>query len=460
MNYLFKNGTVATESGPINASLKVCDEKISELGLDLNENDCHVVDCTGLILFPGGVDVHTHMDLKVGTNRAVDDFYSGTVAAAFGGTTTIVDHIAFGPKGCAPSVPIHEYHSLAKDKAVIDYGFHGVLQDADDDHLNELAELKEQGISSFKIYLTYDGRLDDEKAFKVLQKAHELDLVIPVHCENHGSLTLLRQQFIEQGLTSPLYHALSRPNECEAEAVHRYLTLARMANDAPAYIVHLSTRQGLEKIRLARREGQTNIVAETCPQYLCLDQSRYQQPDGLKFVMSPPLRQKEDCQALWEGLADGSIQTVATDHCPFHYAQKKELGEHDFTKCPNGAPGVEERFTLIYSEGVHKGRLSLERFVSVISANPARAFGLYPQKGALTPGSDADIVLFDPNVTHKLTHSALHSKCDYSAYEGFEVTGKVLQVMSRGRWVVRDDQMMANPGDGKFLRRSTHVELH
>jgi dihydropyrimidinase len=454
---IIQNGLVLAEDAEAVCDLRCDDGKITRIGKNLSADgaaDCEVIDAAGKIVIPGGVDVHTHLNLDVGIAVASDDFYTGTVAAALGGTTTIVDHPAFGPAGCALDHQIQKYHGFAAGKAVIDYGFHGVIQHVDDQVLAMMERLAAEGISSYKVYLTYGFKLSDADVLRVLRRARELGLLITVHPENDGVINLLREEFRAGGKTAPRFHPLSRPAECEAEAIGRMIMMARMADNAPLYIVHLSNALGLEYIRAARDRGQQNLWAETCPQYLLLDQSRYDAPgyEGLKYIMCPPLRSPADQQALWAGLAAG-IDTVATDHCPFFFETQKMMGKDDFTKCPSGAPGIEERIPLMYSEGVAKKRISLRRFVDLCCANPARLFGLYPQKGVIAPGSDADLVIIDPDKRVTLDRRMLHSHVDYSAYEGTEVQGWPVCTISRGEVIARNGEFTGRPGRGKFLRR-------
>ena len=375
------------------------------------------------------------------------------------GTTTIVDHMAFGPKGCSLWHQVEEYHRLADGKAVIDYGFHGVLQHVDERVLREMGELADrEGITSFKAYLTYDDRLDDGALFQVLRQAKEDGIVIPAHCENDGVVNYLRGWYKAQGLTQPIYHARSRPARCEAEAVSRLLHLAAMAGEAPVYVVHLSSAAGLAEVRKARAQRQKGVGVETCTQYLTLTEASYADPqEGLKAVMSPPLRTQADCDALWQGLQDGVIDAVATDHCPFHFAVEKQFGAGDFTACPNGAPGVEERLPVLYSEGVAKGRLSICELVRLLCANPSRLYGLYPRKGTLQPGADADVVILDPAKRRTLTHAGLHSAVDYTCYEGMELQGAIDLVLSRGEVVARDNQFVGKRGAGRYLKRGHSI---
>ncbi len=464
MKKIIKNGIIATDTEVFNGDILIEDEKIAAVGKDMEVGDAEVIDASGCYILPGAVDVHTHMDLDVGFARAIDDFYDGTVAAACGGTTTIVDHMAFGPKDCSLWHQVKEYHKLADNNAVIDYGFHGVMQHpVTVERLNELAEIKEkEGISSFKIYMTYDYGLADDEIFNVLRAAKEAGIVITVHCENHGVLTQLRKEFVEAGKTEAKYHPLSRPPRVEAEAVNRMIHLAALAGDAPLYIVHLSSAEGLHEVQRARAEHRPNLGVETCIQYLILTDKEYEDPEeGLKAIMSPPLRKDQDREELWQALADGGlIDTVATDHCPFHYKAgkaEKQYGKDDFTKCPNGAPGVQERLMLLFSEGFMKGRISLPQVVRYASAGPCRMFGMYPQKGSLEPGTDADIVIIDPAKTTKIDADYIRGASDYSCYEGMELEGQIERVFLRGNEIVRGGEFLGSKGDGRYLRRGDSI---
>ena len=464
MKKLIKNGMIATDSEVFEADILIDGEKIAEIGKDLSCEGADIIDASGMYVLPGAVDVHTHMDLDVGMARAIDDFYDGTVAAACGGTTTIVDHMAFGPKDCDLWHQVEEYHRIADGKAVIDYGFHGVMQHPiTDERLAELKEIKEkEGISSFKIYMTYDYGLTDDEIFRVLRAAKEAGIVITVHCENHGVLTQLRKEFIEQGHGEAKYHPLSRPPRVEAEAVNRMIHLAALAGDAPLYIVHLSSAEGLHEVQKARAEGRPHFGVETCTQYLVLNDSLYDDPEeGLKAIMSPPLRKDQDREELWAALEEGGIiDTVATDHCPFHYKAgkaEKQYGKDDFTKCPNGAPGVQERLMLMFSEGFMKDRISLPQVVKYASSDPCRMFGLYPQKGSLEPGTDADIVLIDPSKTTVIDKDWIRGASDYSCYEGMELNGRIDRVLMRGSEIVRDGRFLGSRGDGRYMHRGDSI---
>ncbi len=457
MKKLIKNAKAVTESAVFDADVLIEDEKIRCVGQNLNEGDADIINAAGLLLLPGAVDVHTHMDIDVGIARCIDDFYTGTVAAACGGTTAIVDHMAFAREDVSLMHQVDEYHRLADGRAVIDYGFHGVLQRMNDAKLAEMKEIAaREGITSWKAYMTYRPNMtDDEWLYKVLRTASEAGLVIPVHCENDAVVETLKAEFGASGKLQAKYHPLSRPAGAEAEAVSRLLHLAGIAGDAPAYIVHLSTEGGLREVEKARAAGQKRFGVETCTQYLTLTDDEYQDDiEGLKAVMSPPLRKQSDINALWTALGRGEIiDTIATDHCPFSFAAQKQQGREDFRKCPNGAPGVEERLNVIYSEGVCRGRISLPQMVKYLCTEPARIFGLYPKKGAILPGSDADLVLMDPLAEHVLNIDDMHSACDYSCYEGMKLKGRILKVFSKGKLIVDGNKFIGKKGDGTYLKR-------
>lgn len=455
MATIIKNGTIVTASDTYLGDIYIQEGIIKEIGIELQKDCENVINAKGNYVIPGGIDVHTHLNLDVGIAVANDDFYTGTVAAACGGTTCIVDHMGFGPKGCNLQHQVDVYHGYADGEAVIDYSFHGVVQHVNDDILNEMNKIvNAEGIPSFKIYMTYDYKVSDEEALKVLFRLKELGGITTVHPENNDAVNYLRRDFTSKGLISPIYHALSRPPECEAEAISRIINLASVAGDAPLYIVHLSSALGLQQVKIAQERGQ-RIYAETCPQYLLLDEERYKEAknEGLKYIMSPPLRKKENQDELWKALKDGNINTVATDHCPFAFNKEKQMGKDDFTKCPNGAPGIEERIPLMFSEGVMKGRISINRFVDVCCTTPAKIFGLYPKKGVIQVGADADIVLIDPNKEVTLTKNMLHENVDYTAYEGFKLKGYPVLTMCRGKVIVENNQFIGEKGYGRFIKR-------
>lgn len=448
---VIKNGRVVTENAVVDADICIEDGKIAHIGSGLEGGE--VIDAAGRYVLPGGIDVHTHFNLDVGIAVAQDDFLTGTVAAACGGTTTIVDHPGFGPAGCALDHQIRKYHGYAGGKAVIDYGFHGVIQHVDDGVLSMMETLAGEGITSYKIYMTYGFKLSDEDIYAVMKRAAELGVMIAVHPENDGVVNARRCELVAAGLTAPKYHAISRPAPCEAEAIFRAAQIAAMAGDAPLYIVHLSNHLGMQAVNLARRGGQNNIYVETCPQYLLLDDTYYEREDGLKYVLSPPLRDKAEGALLWDDIVSGGIATVATDHCPFDYALKKRLGGGDFTKCPNGMPGVELRYPLMFSEGVMKGRITVNRFAELCATNPSKLFGMYPQKGAIREGGDADIVIMDTHNGVTISHGRLHENVDYTPYEGMRLLCGIHCVLSRGDVIVKDNRYVGAPARGRYIKR-------
>jgi dihydropyrimidinase len=448
---VIKNGLVVLENEVITADVLIENGVISRIGKNLS--GAEEIDAAGKYVLPGGIDVHTHFCLDVGIAVAQDDFYTGTVAAVCGGTTTIVDHPGFGPAGCRLDHQIKLYHTLAEGKAVIDYSFHGVMQHVDDDVLGRMETLADEGITSYKIYMTYGFKISDEGIYAVLKRAKELGVMIAVHPENDGLVNARRRELSQSGHTAPKYHALSRPEPCEAEAINRVIQISAVAGDAPLYIVHLSNHLGMQTIRLAKKNGIKNLFTETCPQYLLLDDSYYEHGDGLKYILSPPLRDKANNALLWEDIQSGYIDTVATDHCPFDYTLKQKLGGGDFTQCPNGMPGVELRYPLMFSEGVMKNRISPVAFARLCATNPAKLFGMYPKKGVIRPGSDADIVIMDAEKGYTVTHNKLHEYVDYTPYEGININCSVDCVISRGEVIVRNNEFTGIKGRGLFIKR-------
>lgn len=452
MKTLIVNGTIVTPEETLQADILFENGYVAAVGRGLSTDGAAVVDALGRLVFPGGVDAHTHITLDADAASESDVFYSGTVPALMGGTTTIIDHMAFAP-GRSLRAQWDVYRTLADNQAVADYGFHGVVQALDRQTLADLAHLPSQGCSSVKAYMTYSCMLNEVELLQLLLKTRELGLLLAIHAEDHTEIERLRSRFINEGKGAPLWHAKSRPSSCEADAVTRLLRLAAKAGDAPVYIVHLSTASGLEAIRRARASGQKNIFAETCIQYLTLTEEKYADPiQGLRYIMAPPLRSAEDIEALWGGIADGSIQTVATDHCSYTIAQKMR-GLQDFTRCPGGIPGLEERLPVLFSEGVGKGRISFNRFVELFATAPAKLFGLWPRKGAFVPGSDADAVIFNPKAESILHSSDLHGPGDYSAYEGLPLTGRIESVFLRGVRVGHRGTCTAERGCGRYLHR-------
>lgn len=449
---LIKNGFVVLPDEVKLTDVYIEDGIIKEIGQNLSY-DTDIIDAKGMYVMPGAIDVHTHFDLDVGIAVSTDDFYTGTVAAACGGTTSIVDHMGFGPEGCNLNHQLDVYHKKAEGNAVIDYGFHGVIQHINDDILAELEDIKNKGLASVKFYMTYDYKLEDYSIFKLLKKAKELDLMITFHPENDGIIKYLKSDYKSKGMLSAEYHPKSRPAECEAEAIHRVLKMAEIIEDVNIYVVHLSSNAALKEVNRAKEDGYQNVFVETCPQYLTLDDSLYSNEDGLKYVMSPPLRAKENNELIWKGIENGEVDTVATDHCPFNYNIEKQRGKADFTACPNGAPGVELRPIIIFSEGFMKERISLNRYVDLVSTNPAKLMGMYPKKGIIQEGSDGDIFIIDPSVTQTVAHSNLHENVDYTPYEGIDLKGRVEYTISRGELIVNRQEFIGKKGRGQYLNR-------
>ena len=454
MRTLITNGTIVTAVDQYEGDVLVEDERIAAIGTRLDIRADKSIDATGKYVLPGGVDVHTHLDMPFGGTTSADDFESGTIAAAFGGTTSIVD-FAIQYKGQTLHHAWETWMRKAESKAVIDYGFHMIMTDLNDQTEQEMDALVCQGVTSFKLFMAYRGvfMLDDGSIFKALLRTGKNGGMICMHAENGDVIDVLVQRALRAGQTAPKYHALTRPARAEAEATHRAIALAEIA-DVPVYIVHLSAAEALEMVAEARDRG-LPAYAETCPQYLFLSYDNYEEPDfgGAKYVMSPPLREKAKQAQLWQGLAFNDLQCISTDHCPFCMKEQKELGRGDFSKIPNGAPGIETRMSLVYDGGVRTGKISLNRFVELTSTSPAKIFGLFPRKGTIAPGSDADIVIFDPNRTVTLAAKTLHMKVDYNPYEGRRVTGAADTVLSRGRVVIENGQFAGRAGQGSFLKR-------
>jgi len=457
---IITNGRVVTASDTYASDVAIGNGRIVAIGQSLPpENASRIIDAAGKYVLPGGIDVHTHLDMPFGGTTSSDDFETGTRAAAFGGTTTLID-FAIQYKGQTLRTAFDTWMQKASAKAVCDYAFHCIITELADAQLDEMNALVREGVTSFKLFMAYPGvfMLDDGSIFKALRTTAKNGGLVCMHAENGNAIDVMVQQALAEGKKAPKYHALTRPTTAEAEATSRAIALAEMAG-APVYIVHLSCNDALEKVREARDRG-LPVYAETCPQYLYLSIENFDVPDfeGAKYVFTPPLREKWHQEKLWNGLKSDHLQVVSTDHCPFCFKEQKELGRNDFTKIPNGGPGVEHRMSLIYSGGVAAGRFSVNRFVELVSTTPAKLFGLYPRKGTIAVGSDADLVIFDPNRKHTISAKTHHMRVDYSMFEGIQVMGMPVTVLSRGRVVVESDKFLGRAGTGEFVKRSTYSQ--
>ncbi|MBX5482300.1 MAG: dihydropyrimidinase [Myxococcaceae bacterium] len=452
---LIKDGTIVTAVDTYVGDIFVENERISMIGTDLQVKADRTIDAKGKYVIPGGIDVHTHMDMPFGGTYSVDDFETGTKAAAFGGTTTIVD-FAIQERGSSLRKAWETWMGKAEGKATIDYGFHMIMREYNDSLGREMGDMVKEGVTSFKLFMAYPGvfMLDDASIFRAMQRSGEIGATISMHAENGGVIDVLTQQAIAKGHKAPKWHALTRPARAEAEATYRAICMAEIA-DVPVYIVHLSAAEALEKVAEARDRG-LPVHAETCPQYLFLSYENYEEPGfgGAKYVMSPPLRAKHTQKDLWRGLRNNDLQVVSTDHCPFCMKTDKQLGKDDFSKIPNGAPGVETRMSLLFDGGVVPGNISLNRWVEIASTAPAKIFGMFPRKGTIAPGSDADLVVFDPNQSTHWSAATHHSRADYNPYEGRTTKGMTEIVISRGNIIVEGGKFTGRAGAGKYLRRS------
>jgi len=451
MNTVLRGGSVVSGSGAIRADVWIENEIVRAVGRNLDCPDAAVIDVTGKLLFPGFIDAHTHFDLDVCNTTTADDFYTGGRAALRGGTTMVID-FACPNKGESLQYGLALWHKKADGRCGCDYGFHMTIDDWNDGILAELPQMFEAGISSFKMYMTYPAMMiGDRDMFKALREMKRLGGVVGVHCENSGVIDALIAEKRAAGAMGPQSHPESRPAVLEAEAISRLLKMAAVA-DVPVVIVHLSSEAGLREVEAARARGQ-KVYVETCPQYLFLDDSRYALPgfEGGRYVCAPPLRKPGDQVALWRALAQDEIQTVSTDHCSFTLAQK-DAGRDDFTRIPGGLPGVETRGTLLYTGGVAEGRISLGQMCRLLAENPARLYGVYPRKGVIAPGSDADIVVYDPAADGVITAADQAANVDYSPYEGFRTRGSIESVWLRGRKVVDHGEILEDRG-GVFVPR-------
>lgn len=453
MSILIKNGRIVTAEADFVGDIFISGETIQALGQDLSYPADQVIDARNKLVFPGGIDPHVHLDMPFMGTFSSDDYTTGTSAALHGGTTMVIDFI-LQTQGDTLHNALKVWQKKSKNKACGDYSYHMAVTDFNEHTRKEIGDLiQNEGITSFKTFMAYKGALmiDDNQMVGLMQEVKKQGGMVTVHATNGDMIDHLIAQHRQEGKLSPLYHYLSQPEITEAEASGRFTDMAYYT-DVPAYIVHLTCEGALNAVKKACYRNQ-KVFVETCIQYLLLDASLYEKGfEGAKWVMSPPLRQKKDQEALWAGINQGLVQVLGTDHCPFNWDQKK-MGENDFSKIPNGHPALEHRMELLYSEGVAKGRISLNTYVAVTATNAAKIFGIHPRKGCLAPGSDADVVIFDPLKKHVLSAKTHHHRCDYSAYEGWEVTGKCETVLLRGQVAVDSGKLMVTPGSGKFIKR-------
>jgi dihydropyrimidinase len=461
MSVLIKGGRVITAADDYVGDVFVEGEAVAQLGDSLDVQADKVIDASGKYVLPGCIDPHTHMEMAFGGTVTCDDFTSGTVSAAFGGTTTHVDFCIQTPGDSLPDALAKYHEKIERAKPVIDVGFHmGVTDLHDGGNLEDLARLPEEGVTSYKLFMAYKGAImvDDETLFRTMQVAADTGALVMVHAENGDAIDVLVKQALAEGKTEPKWHAVTRPPITEAEATNRAIQLARVAGSA-LYVVHVSCKEALEPIERARA-ADWDAWGETCTQYLFIDQTALDKPDfeGAKYVYTPPPRPKENQEHLWNALATGVLSVLSTDHCPFNWDGQKTIGRDDFSKIPNGGPGIENRLHMLHHFGAREGRFSLNRMVELLSTNPARFFGLYPRKGTIAVGSDADIVVFDPEKPHTISASTHHSNVDYNLFEGTEVRGAPDVVLVRGQVIVENDELMAEPGAGEFVRRARFGE--
>lgn len=458
MRTLLKRGTLVTETAAAQGDLLIEGERIAAIGPDLPGEGARVVEASGLYVLPGGVDVHTHLDMPLDDATSSDDFHSGHVAAAFGGTTSHIDFV-IQPKGASLEHALNLWHARAREKACIDYGFHMTISDPTPAVLSEIALLPRWGVTSVKVLMAYKGRLqvDDATLYAVLRHAKDAGLLTLVHAENGDVIDLLIRDAVARGELAPQFHAITRPAALEGEATGRAIAIASVLG-APLYVVHLTCELALQQVRAARLRGE-RVWAETCVQYFFFTADDLARPgfEGAKFVCSPPFRTPRDQDALWGGVQDGTLSVVSTDHCAWNFQTQKSLGQGDFTRIPNGVPAIEDRLVMLYHAGVDGGRISINRFVELTATNPAKLFGLYPRKGALAVGADADIVLFDPSREHTISSRTHHMRVDYNLFEGMTVRGAPVGVWLRGNQLIDGARFTGAQGTGQFLHRETVV---
>lgn len=453
MSVLIKNGRIVTASEDYIADLYIEGEQIVAIGKNLPQQADRTIDATGKLVFPGGIDPHVHLDMPFMGTYSSDDYETGTRAALHGGTTSVIEFI-LQTQGDTLHNALKTWQAKSIPKAVGDFSYHMAVTDFNDDVAKEVVQLiEEEGITSFKTFMAYKGALmiDDGQMVQLMKVVKKHGGIVTVHATNGDMIDSLISKNLAEGNTKPIYHYLSQPEVTEAEASARFTDMLHYTG-CPGYIVHMTCEGALNAVRKATMRNQ-KVFVETCSQYLMIDASLYKQEDGAKWVMSPPLREKKDQEALWSGINQGLVQVVGTDHCPFTLEQKA-MGKDNFAKIPNGHPAIEHRVEFMYSEGVHKGKISLNKFVEVCSTNAAKIFGMYPRKGTIAIGSDADIVIFDPTKKHTISAATHHMNCDYSGYEGWEVQGKTEIVLLRGKIAIENEKCLLKAGDGKFIPRS------
>ena len=458
MTTLIKNGTIVTATDTYKADILVKNGLVSEIGREIDKIASEIIDAADKWILPGAVDVHTHLDSNCDGMTTVDDFETATAAAAAGGTTMVVDHADQAP-GATLAATLEEWKAKAGPRAVIDYGFHLSLSEVSESVLAEIPALVEAGVTSFKISLDGAGerRIGDAAVLEFLQRVGAAGALPVVHAENGEIIDFLIRRLGAEGKTSARYLPASRPPEVEGEATGRVITLAELGR-TPLFLAGLSSAHAAEKVKAARDRGQV-VYAETCPQYLVLASDRYEEPEGIKYYATPPLRPSWHQEVLWRAIASGDVHAVSSDHTAFNYAGQKDLGRENFTAAPRGLPGIQERLALVYSAGVHTGKISPNRLVDLVSTTPAKLFGLFPRKGALTVGSDADMVIFDPRGELTLSKSIALSRVDYTPYEGMRARGSPWVVIQRGRLIAREGRVMGRPGAGEYVSRSRFVPL-
>jgi dihydropyrimidinase len=453
MSLLIKNGRIITAADDYVADIYIKGETINAIGKDLAVTADEIIDASGMLIFPGGIDPHVHLEMPFMGTFSSDTYETGTRAALHGGTTTVIDFI-LQKQGSSLRAALEEWSGRATGNAVGDYSFHMAVTDFNASTKGEIKEMIDEGITSFKTFMAYKGALmiDDRQMIGLMEEVKQQGGLVTVHATNGDMIDYLVQKNVSEGNRAPIYHYLSQPEVTEAEASERFADMTNYTG-CPGYIVHLTCEGALNAVRNATTRNQ-KVFVETCIQYLVLDASLYEQDfEGAKWVMSPPLREKKDQATLWAGLNQGLVQVVGTDHCPFTWEQK-QMGKDDFSKIPNGHPAIEHRMELLFSEGVNKGKISLNKYVEVTSTNAAKIFGMFPRKGTIGVGADADIVIFDPNQQHTISANSHHMNTDYSGYEGWEVTGKVKTVVLRGKVAIRDNDCLIEKGYGQFVKRN------